>query len=240
MKIAILTICTGKYTMFFEGLYNSCEEFFLKSHEKKYFVFTDGEILSKSNVIKIHQQKLGWPFDTMMRFHMFNQFSEMIGKYDYVFFLNANMIMCKEVGEEILPNELNENLMGVLHPGYYNKPIERATFERNPGSVFCVNYNEGKHYYQGCFNGGKGEDFMKMSNILANKIDVDMANGIIPIWHDESALNWYFRDKNVLSLSPSYAYPEVWGKNLYGEVHDVEKIAMQIDKSKFGGGTLRM
>ena len=75
MKIGILTICTGKYTIFFDSLYESLEKHFLKGYEKTYYVFTDGEIREEDNVVRIEQTKLGWPYDTMMRFNMFNGIS---------------------------------------------------------------------------------------------------------------------------------------------------------------------
>ena len=42
MNIGILLICTGKYTVFFNTVYDSCEEFFLNGHKKTYYVFRDG------------------------------------------------------------------------------------------------------------------------------------------------------------------------------------------------------
>ena len=43
MKIGIITIATGKYSIYVPGLVKSCELLFLKDHEKKYFVYTDSD-----------------------------------------------------------------------------------------------------------------------------------------------------------------------------------------------------
>lgn len=227
-KIGILTICLGKYDIFFEDFHYSFEKNFLKNHEKTYFLFTDSEIKELSNVSKIPEEKKGWPFDTMMRFHMFNKISEKLKNFDYLFFFNINMLAVKEVGEEILPTKENNFLMGVNHPGFYNKEKAEFPYERNLKSQFFISSEKGNHYFQGCFNGGTAESFLEMSKILAEKADIDMKNNIIPIWHDESMLNWYYKDKNPLLLPSDYAYPETW--NL-----PFKKIIVQRDKQKYGG-----
>ena len=227
-KIGILIICTGNYTIFFDELYESSEKFFLKENIKTYYVFTDGIISHKKNVKIIHQKVLGWPYDTMMRFHMFNSISDILEKEDYLFFLNANMVFNDYVNEEVIPNESNNFLMGVNHPGFYNTTKENYSYERRKESSFYISNNDGNFYFQGCFNGGRSKEFLEMSKFLSEKIDEDLNKNIIPIWHDESALNWYYKDKNPLILSPGYAYPETW--NL-----PFEKKLIQVDKNKFGG-----
>lgn len=225
--IDILTICTGKYTVFFKDFYESCEKFFLPGYNKRYFVFTDGELLESENIVKIHQNKLGWPYDTMMRFKMFNSIKNELNG-DYVFFFNVNIKFISEVGEEVLPKEENEYLMGVIHPGFYNSSINHVPYERRYDSNFFIPVGVGSYYYQGCFNGGRTKEFLEMSSILESKINMDMANGIIPIWHDESALNWYYSTRSPLSLNSGYAYPES------AEIPFDKKI-LQVDKNKFGG-----
>ena len=43
MKVGILYICTGKYIVFWEEFYKSCQKYFLSDSEcvKQYYVFTD-------------------------------------------------------------------------------------------------------------------------------------------------------------------------------------------------------
>ena len=47
-----------------------------------------------------------------------------------------------------------------------------------------------------------------MCREIKERIDADLRNRIIPIWHDESALNWYLLDKNPKLLHPVYSWPE--------------------------------
>jgi hypothetical protein len=228
MRIAILTICTGKYTIFFDGFYNSIKHNFLTDIQKTFYVFTDGDVKNGEDVIRIEQKKLGWPYDTMFRFKMFNRISEQLNQYDYLFFLNANMLVSEQIDVSILPGIENDNLIGVIHPGFYNSEKQLFPYERRGESSLFINQNEGRYYFQGCLNGGKSHDFLNMSSILDKKIEEDLKNGIIPIWHDESALNWYYKDKNVLAVNPGYAYPESWN------IPFVKKI-IQLDKNKWGG-----
>lgn len=226
-KINILTICTGKYIMYFEQFYKSCQDKFLPNHMKKYYVFTDGELPDYENVVRIEQSKLGWPYDTMMRFKMFNSIEKLLDG-DYIYFFNINMSFLEKIGEEVIPGEENDYLMGVNHPGFYNQSNFSFTYERRPTSKFYIPLGKGKKYYQGCFNGGRRKEFMSMSKELEKLIDDDVSKDIIPVWHDESALNWYYMDKNPLILDSSYAYPE--SSNI-----PFDKKIVQIDKIKSGG-----
>ena len=228
MNIGVLIICNGKYNVFFKDLYESSEKYFLKNHKKTYYVFTDGDIIESENIKKIYQDSLGWPYNTLKRFEMFNNISEVLINEDYLFFLNANMLFTDDVGDEVIPNDNNDFLMGVNHPSFYNQIKTNFTYERNPESVFYIPLEDGKYYYQGCFNGGRSIEFLNMSRILDNMINNDLKNDIIPIWHDESALNWYFLNKTPLLVDCSYAYPESW------EIPFNKKI-IQRDKNKYGG-----
>jgi hypothetical protein len=227
MKIGILLICTGKYIMFFEDLYKSCETFFMPNTEKTYYVFTDGDIGNHKNVIRIEQPFIGFPFDTLMRYEMFYKNKSILEKQDYLYFLNANMLCVDYINEEILPKKENSHLAAVHHPGYKDKPINEYSYERNPNSNFYIPYDNGEFYYQGNFNGGKSFEFLEMSEKLSKLINEDVSNGIIPVWWDESAMNWYLLDKNPLRISPQYAAPEGWG------IQNTK--IMSRDKNKFGG-----
>jgi hypothetical protein len=180
-------------------------------------------------VTKVYQEKMGWPYDTMLRFKMFNSIKETLLEYDYIFFLNANMLFVDFVSDEVLPNEEHGFLMGVNHPGFHNKDINQYPYERNSNSVFYIEYGYGKNYVQGCFNGGRSKEYLDMSDTLNKAVYYDLKRSIIPIWHDESALNWYYKDFNPLVLDPGYAYPE--------SVYDLPfgKKIIQRDKSKYGG-----
>jgi len=208
-KIAVITIATGKYIRFVPDLIDSCESFFVPKSEKKYFVFTDGDIdRREGKIVKISQDKLGWPYDTMMRFHMFSSIEKELEKFDFIFFMNANMKVVSLVSKDILPIKEESGLVATHHPGFYKKHPNLFTYERNRKSNFYIPFGSGESYVQGCFNGGRSKEFLEMCREIKERIDIDLKNKIVPIWHDESALNWYLLDKYPKILHPVYAWPE--------------------------------
>lgn len=228
MKIAILYICTGKYDVFWKGFYTSSEKYFLPSHHKEYFVFTDNDISPvNERVHPIHQEKLGWPYDTLMRFKMFHSIDDRLKYFDLIFFLNANMRFLTPVTDEILPSK-KEGLLMVKHPGFFNKERKEFTYETNPLSLAYISENEGEHYFMGGFNGGWANDYLTLIETLNSNINKDLQNGIIALWHDESHLNSYMIGKRAKILNPDHGYPEGW------EI-PFEKKVIILDKSKLGG-----
>jgi len=230
MKIAILYICTGKYDVFWHGFYESSEKYFLINHEKFYFIFTDSaEIRVNNSRIKlIYQQKLGWPYDTLFRFNMFLRIENILDTFDYIYFLNANMIFVSPVDEEVFPKEEDCGLMAVKHPLYYNKQPLEFPYEQNHMSTAYIDKLRGHYYFMGGFNGGIAKSYLDLIRELNKNIQSDLAMKIIAIWHDESHLNQYLNNKQIKILSPSYGYPEN-----YDLPFDAKIIIL--DKSKFGG-----
>ena len=214
--IAILYICTGAYVHFWEDFYRSFSEKFIPEAEKHYYVFTDAEALyaekDDPHIHRIRQEHLGWPGATLFRYRMFLSIEEELQEYDYVLFLNANLI-CREVihAEDYLPRGNGEDLVVVQHPGYYNTRPYMYTYERDKRSLAYVPYTslKGQYYVCGGLNGGTAEAFLKMSRELDRRITDDYERGVIAIWHDESHLNKYITEyAGYRMLSPSYAVPE--------------------------------
>lgn len=227
MKIAIFTISLGKYDIFFKDFYESVNEKFLPNHDKTFFVFTDKKFEDRKNIIQIHQDKMGWPYDSMMRFHLLNKIKDEIIKYDYVFFFNVNMFAVQTINEEVLPDESNDFLMGCNHPLHFHQAPHFLPYERNKEISCAINFTEGKHYYQGCFNGGRTKEFLEMSETLSNNVDEDLKKNLIPVWHDESYLNWFYSKKNPLLMSYNYIYPEGM------QLPNMNPIMYQRDKWKY-------
>ncbi len=230
MKIAILYICTGRYDVFWKSFYISSEKYFIKMAEKTYYVFTDTDTLynqDDNHVKKIYQENLGWPGNTLFRFKIFAKYADELRDYDYVFFINANMLFTREISTEILPEK---GLVVTKHPAFWNKKRKKFTYENNPDSLAYIGENEGEFYVCGGFNGGTGEAYTRMILDLAKAIDEDYAKNIVAVWHDESHLNKYILSHHCKILDPSYAYPEGWNKKLPFEC----KIMIR-DKEKYGG-----
>jgi len=168
-----------------------------------YFVFTDGEPPKLPNIVKIHQERLGWPYDTMMRYEMYYNAKELLEKMDYLFACDADMLFVDTVGDEILGKQV-----ATQHPGFVGK---RGTYETRKISTAYIGPKEGKYYFAGGFNGGSSSEFLKRSKTMTENTYKDLEKNIVAIWHDESHLNRYLIDNPpTVILTPSYCYPERW------------------------------
>ena len=236
MKIACLYIATGRYTVFWKDFYLSTEKYFLPSMDKDYFVFTDNDHIdfeSNPNVFSIYQKKLGWPYDTMMRFDIFLTQEEKLQKYDYIFFFNANLEIKSLINEDVLPSQANDGIVVCQHPGFYNKSPEQFTYDRNPKSTAYIPMQEGKYYVAGGLNGGLAKSYLELCHQCSEMIHHDLDNNIIPLWHDESIINKYIIGKNPLVLDCRYLYPE--GKSIPEFKRDIKILIRDKSNPKYGG-----
>lgn len=237
-KIAVLYISTGRYICFWNDFYTSAEKHFLPRHKKTYFLFTDHDDLSvPDNVVKIHQEQLPRPHITLKRYHFFSAIESLLKKFDYIYFVNGNTIITQDINEEIFPNN-TQKIMVTLHPGFYRTNPRHVTYDRNPKSRAFIPLNQGTYYVMGGFNGGTAAGFLEMSKKLKAETDIDLNNGIIPRWHDESLLNRYVETqiqngKTPLILLPVYGILQSGFSNM-NEFRPLGKIKI-LDKSNYGG-----
>ncbi len=214
-SVAVLYICTGIYTVFWEQFYKSAQLHLLPGYDKHYFVFTDKKEIFNSHHPHVHlffQKPLQWPYPTLLRFQFFKNIEDQLKKFDYVYFFNANCRILKDItAQDILP--LNgEAIVVTQHPGFWDKSNTEFTYERNPGSAAFVPVGKGNIYVAGGLNGGQADKYLSFINTCFNNVQADLEKGIIAVWHDESYLNEYILDKRVKVLHPGYLYPA--GKQL--------------------------
>tara|TARA_B100001109_G_scaffold132278_1_gene107580 strand:+ start:1943 stop:2638 length:696 start_codon:yes stop_codon:yes gene_type:complete len=211
MKICILTIATNKYIQFVEKLYDNIDDHFLNGHEIEGIIFTDQEVESSDN-IKISQiEHEPWPVPTLKRYNYFMKEADHISNYDYCFYFDVDMGIVDKVGDEVLGD-----LVATMHPYQSFAPKIQRSYDRNPKSLAYVPlYDEGEHYYAGGFNGGSTKRFLEMADVIADRVNKDLENDIIALWHDESHLNRYLIDNPPdITLTPSYCFAEEQMSNL--------------------------
>ena len=212
IKVAVLYICTGRYSRFFADFYESAKRFLLKDEaEVDYFVFTDDTTLPEAtDVHYIPKACEGFPRDTLMRFEMFLGIKAQLEAYDYIFFFNSNAQLVKEIGREILPD--NTGLTATRWAR--QKPIDWPMFypyERHRFSTAYIPPYQGPYaYYMGGFNGGTSEAYLRMTEQLAKAIDDDLKWGHIARHNDESHLNRYLYEHPCKELPKGYCCPEEW------------------------------
>ena len=229
--IGIFYICTGKYAIFWEQFFISAEKHFCPGIKKQYFVFTDQEIKLKNEHVKIiHQPRLGWPFDTLKRFHLFNNIREEAMRCDYLYFFNANMVFLRDVmPSDIFPTE-EEQIVVTRHPFYYESAIG-GPFETDPKSAAYIKDTDATWYVAGGLSGGIAKHYYELGDQIIKTVDQDLAQDHISPWWDESHLNYHIaQHKNYRVLHPGFICPDQRKKGFPFKVYLVV-----LDKNNFGG-----
>ena len=226
--VGLMMIATGKYDKFIQGLITSADNYFMKNgYEVTYYIFSDKQppINTSRNVVYIPIEHKPFPFASMDRFKHFTQHADKLTT-NFLYYIDVDSILVDSVGAEVLGN-----LAGVRHCGFYDG---NGPYENNPTS--CMYVQDGhvryKYYFGGGFSGGRRTNYLQLSQWCMEHIDKDVANGIIPIWHDETAINRYFLDHEPdVVLSPSYHYPQSnieryrakWGQNFHPRIMLLDK-----------------
>ncbi len=147
-----------------------------------------------------------WPLLTLLRFQNFITYRQDLEQTDYLFYIDADLLVIDTIGPEILGD-----FTVTRHPGFYNRTNTQFTYERNPNSTCGIPYGQGEDYYIGSFNGGKTENFLKASLVMRDWLNQDLKKNYIPIFHDESALNKYcVLNKPTNVLDCRYCSPQGW------------------------------
>ena len=216
MKIAISFIGTGRYLNFLPQYYEYIEENFLPGVEKTILVFSDGEIEGMPDNIKFyHQEHLEWPFITLKRFEIIKKARKEIEDCDWLIFLDADTRVVDRITEEEFFSD--KPYFGVHHPCHALKMQPHTeypgAFETNINSRAGVTEEDDTSmYYQGCLWGGRVPEVLDMIEELDSRVEEDLSNDVIAVWHDERQLNKFYSEvkEDVHLLGPQYAYPEVF------------------------------
>lgn len=228
-SVGLLIIATGKYHEFIQGLISSADNYFLKDHNVTYYLFTDqdNKIYTERPVIRVPITHRPFPYASMDRFSHFNKNADLLNKEEYLYYIDVDCLLVDHVSTEIFGN-----LVGVQHCGYVDMV---GPLENNSKSMFYSNESDMKQYtcyFGGGFSGGKSQHYLKLAKWCDENITKDINNGIMPRWHDETALNKYFIDNPPdVVLSPAYHYPmgnlnhyrSIWKKNYNPKITLLEK-----------------
>lgn len=217
MKVAISFIGTNRYLNFLPKYYENIEKYFLPKSEKTILAFTDGELNETPENIKVFSQEhLDWPYITLKRFEIINKAREIISDHDWFVFIDADALVVDQIDEDEFFTD--KPLFGVHHPCHFLKMRPHSEYpgawDQNQKSLAYVNTIEEKPqiYYQGCFWGGQVPQVCAMIDELQSRINQDLEEDIIALWHDESHINRYFLDNKemVHTFGPEYSFPELF------------------------------
>lgn len=207
----MVSICTGMpYWSYIGPMIASARQHFLTNHEVDYFLWSDIPEGTTYGATVFATEAAPWPYPTLMRYHLFLQQEEILKKYDYIFYCDADMLFVDTVDEEIL----GEGLTGIGHPMYWFRPGLRFPLEPNSDSAAYIPVP--RYYFCGGCQGGRSKDFIQAMWKMKRMIDHDLDINYSPIWNDESIWNRYlFDNPPAVILDPSYCYPDSLIKEYY-------------------------
>lgn len=215
--LGIIAIATGKYfEEFIPNLKASIDEYFhFEGYTLQFYCFTDAT-QKIAGVTNIPIKHFAWPFSTLLRYRWIAEQLDQLQQHDFLLYMDADMRVVSAPPESTFEHPL----IAVRHPGYLNTP---GAFEIDRQDSCYVAPPLRKFYYQGCFWGGKSAPFAKLITTLAKKVDEDLSLGNIPIWHDESYLNYYLASQVCQALPPTFAWPEGQATNEVPYILHLEK-----------------
>ena len=193
-RIAIYSIFTGNYSVFYEYFVKSIMFDFLPECDKTFFICTDKPLPDyKWTRGKVKSYTIdGGSFNTFKRYEYFNVYvANDVADYDYVFFINSNARCATTISCEDI--DLSKDFTFTLHDNYFEETIDIKPFERNEISTACFSEAwKTPQYVGGRLWGAKPNKLKEMCEVLAKNIRKDLDNDFISIWKGESYLNWFY------------------------------------------------
>lgn len=199
MKIGFIVFAQNNYITFFEQYYKSFKRNFLPSIDKKFIVIvneSDSENIEKYISSFTNDDCLIVPLDKWT-----NNLSYFIKKsytvsilcddsyikdFDYLLISNINFNCSKRI-EHLEQVYDDTKLLTLTQSNFLDN--SKFDYETNTESVCYINPKHGKHYVRGGFVFGKTNNVKTLYSNIYNLLDMDLKNGILPKWDDESALN---------------------------------------------------
>lgn len=252
-KVGLMFVCINQnYWQYIEPVIQDARTFFLPGHEVEMMVWSDmPEAQAGTTLFSV--ESVGWPYPTLMRYHMFLQQEEYLKKFDYLFYIDLDMRIVNIVGDEIL----GDGLTMAQHPMYALRPEFWYPYEPNPESKAHIKVpgrlveKDGKKLFQplyaaGGVQGGTTDTFMEAMKAMKKSIDEDFNKNYIARWNDESHWNKYLSEHPPsVVLTPSYVYPDsmineyykkLWGCDYTPKIITLTK---KFSTSKEGGDAAR-
>lgn len=227
-RIAIVYLAIGKYDVFWDEFYHSCERYLFPDAEKHYFLFTDSPALLTTvlpNVSVSFRKDEGWAVNALSKYDCMLEVRSESDAFDYLVYINANYRIDTPVWcNEILPTEDNDFLFALSFDLFAGKNPDTYTYDRNPSCQAYIPYGSGKRYYQASFYGGRVPEMLDLAVWCAEATRGDLSKGIMALWHDESYLNKYLLERNPKVIGTLYCKPEEFEGHCRAVLRDKHKI----------------
>ncbi len=196
--LIIYFIATSNYKMGFEPFRKNIHYFF-PQFNKTVVVLSDGlDEWNGTNLNGVqykvyHIHHFPWPMITLFKMKLIHDFWE---PGDYACYFNGDL-QCNKGYNYFHSNYDFEKLNCMWHAGSSDRQFDETDFANiSPKSVA---YIEGHYkYVQASFFFGPGTIVKNMCREVELMVEKDLANNIIPQWHDESYLNKWCVDHEDL------------------------------------------
>lgn len=212
--LTVVIIATNKYSQYAVNLIRSLWQFHEKS-ELDIHLFGDNCLRNAELTyegINFHTvEHQPWPFSTLNRFKFILSKKDQFKGSTFVY-LDADTLVKKNLA--IMNN--SSDVTFVAHPGYWRPkklsllPFKKVTilgsWENRSDQLSFVPPSKRKIYVCGGVWFGPTAKIIEMCETLHAMHLEDLSFNRIPIWHDESYLNWYFVEKQKKFVSPEFAF----------------------------------
>lgn len=189
-KVVICLLSTGKYEVFLKPLIDSIEKYFLLDHKIEIHIFWDRPVSYPPWTHKRRMEfythtipSLKFPEITLRRFEIMTSIDY---NCDYLYYMDVDMLVVREVGEEIFGD-----LVAVGHPGY--SIVGGGAWCDDMNSLAYTLRTKRSVYVAGGFQGGN-KKYIEAMKQMAENIQKDSHRGVMAPWHDESHWNKYFSE----------------------------------------------
>ena len=201
MKIGFVVFAQNNYITFFEQYYKSFKRNFLPSIDKEFIIIvndSDSENIKTYISSFTNNDCLVVPFGEWTNKDSFfikksytisklcDHTYELVKDYNYILISNVNFNCSKRI-EHLEQIYDDSKLLTLTQSNFLHN--SRFDYETNTESVCYINPKHGKHYVRGGFVFGKTNNVKTLYSNIFNLLNMDLKNGILPKWDDESALN---------------------------------------------------
>lgn len=232
LNFTFLSIATNHYVHYWASMIESANSVFGSTETVSFIVFTDQKSYCESiaaiypnlKISIVQIESLKWPDATLLRYRIYSSYSRGIDS-DVLCHIDADMLFLSNPREFLTPSVWKNGVALVAHPGYFRKSKTGVSFpqclkdfyrvlkmgglgtwETNRKSTAFVKRGKRNVYVCGGTWMAKKENFISLVTNLSEGTELDLKNGVIAKWHDESHLNRWASENEFTLLEPSFCY----------------------------------
>lgn len=202
-SVCLVTMATGRYHAFLPSMVESAFDH-LKGLETVCVLAEQPRPVSGHEMLWLPWGHFPWPYPTLLRYRAMSSYAHTLGSFDFVLYTDVDMLFVGDVDVDDV-----HGILAVQHPGHVGRDVNDFPYERRPESNSYIAPGDGKLYYCGGVQGGSANAYLAACSTIAGRIDDDLLQRTIPVWHDESAWNRYCLDHPPDTVfGPEYCTPD--------------------------------